>query len=112
VIKTSLQARRDLDWALVEITAKGLFFSNDGPKRLGGFISPIRDFRSLGTDDIAVATCTGSARTRAGTMSGHSTFVKLKYGNAFVEVRTVTFEGNLSRSIPDLNIRTGEINVD
>jgi hypothetical protein len=93
---TSLEAQQDLDWALVEITAKDLFFSNDIPKALGGFISPVRKLLSVKTDDIAVTTRTGSTRTRAGIMSGHSTFVKLKYGNAFAEVRTVIFDGEIS----------------
>jgi hypothetical protein len=93
---TSPEAREDLDWALVEITAKDLFFSNDIPKALGGLISPVRKPLSLKTDGIAVITRTGSTHTRAGIMSGHSTFVKLKYGNAFAEVRTVIFDGEIS----------------
>jgi hypothetical protein len=76
------------------------------PKGLGEFISPVRNFSSVGKDDIAVATCTGSRRSTAGIMSDHSTMLKLKYGNAFLEVRTVTFDGSISKSVPLLKTET------
>ncbi|KAN0089172.1 hypothetical protein V8E51_019432 [Hyaloscypha variabilis] len=96
VRSTSIISRSDLDWALIEITAKELFFSNDVHKGLGKFISPVRNLSTVGTAEIAVVTCTGSTRTRAGIMSDHSTFIKMKYANSFVEVRTVTFDGSIT----------------
>lgn len=95
--KTSLKSRHNFDWALIEITAKGLGISNAIPDRDGvPSIEPVRRF-SRADKDVAVATCTGSKGSKSGTMSGSSTFVKLKYSDTFEEVKTVTLHGTLCK---------------
>lgn len=95
--KTSLKSRHNLDWALIEITVTGLGISNAIPSAIGEFIEPVRRF-SRADKDIAVATRPGSEGSKSGTMSGSSTFLKLKYSDTFEEVKTVTLRGTLSKS--------------
>jgi hypothetical protein len=105
--KTSLKSQHNLDWALIEITATGFGISNAIPRRVGDPpIEPIRRF-SRADKDIAVATCTGSKLSKSGTMSGSSTFLKLKYSDTFEEVKTVTLRGTLSKSNPFILTKTG-----
>ena len=97
LIKTSLKSRQNFDWALVEITAKGLDICNVIPSGVGDtWIHPIRRF-SRADEEITVATCTGSKGSKSGTMSGSSTFLKLKYSDTFEEVKTVTLRGTLCK---------------
>jgi hypothetical protein len=97
LIRTSLKPRQNFDWALVEITAKGLGICNAIPSRVGDpWIDPIRRF-SRADKDVTVATCTGSKGSKSGTMSGSSTFLKLKYSDTFEEVKTVTLHGTLCK---------------
>jgi hypothetical protein len=99
LLKSSLKTRPDLDWALIEITAKELTISNTINLEQKGYmqtITPIRQFSTIETD-IAVATCTGSEHATVGVMSGSSTFLKMMHSDTFEEVKTVTMSGYLCR---------------
>ncbi|PMD57794.1 uncharacterized protein K444DRAFT_24532 [Hyaloscypha bicolor E] len=97
LLKSSLETRPDLDWALIEITAKELTISNAinlKQKRSMQSIIPTRQFSTIETD-IAVATCIGSKHATVGVMSGSSTFLKMVHSDTFEEVKTVALSGYL-----------------
>jgi hypothetical protein len=99
LIETSLKARSNLDWALIEITVKDMSISNAIFNRFSGSINPVRNFSSVETDIIEVVICTGSNNTRNGIMSASSTFLKIEHSDTFEEVGTVTLNGSLCKLV-------------
>jgi hypothetical protein len=104
LIRTSLETRPGLDWALVEITATDLPITNAIRTDFQSF-NPRLEF-STTKREIRVFAPTRSNRRGTGIMTGFSTFLKMEHSDKFEEVKTVTLNGLLCKQalLPSLRV--------
>lgn len=100
-MKTSLEIQSNLDWALIQITAKNFTFSNIIASGAGKSkdVAPKLNFSSFGKDAVSVIARTGSKLPSIGLMSGSSTYLKMEHSNTFEEVNTVTLGQKLCEPV-------------